>query len=779
MAEGTVSFIHSGGEWGKIQPDSGGEQVYFRLNWVKNLPLGGRGIQKGTRLTYEVEMGERGPRTKWVRLAESQGNAAPIDASLKDEKRQGGKKPYRFLNPYNFVRSPREPQVLPDEPGTALLGRCQPPPHDRWVGLNGTIICEVEAVTPLFISDSEHWEDASSEHATYQFYQYDFGTGLEPALPASSLRGMLRGEFEAVTNSCYAHFDYGRRLSYHLPANDALKLIPARVEQDDNGRWWLRLLPGTAQLVVGERPRDKLYAGRVERYKAMSYAGRRRQAPELREVDLHNLKHGDHCFAQVQELQFPPVWNVLNLAKTRSELPKSGGQIVEGYVCINNQNIETKRFERFFFRNPQNRFGPEKILLSEDARQKYRDLIQDYQTRHADEVARWRKQGRRPDQPWFQKKAAAFSRFILDDYREIRDGDLVYVMLSGSLQAPNIEFIAPVAVPRVSYKRKMDDLLPAHLWKCRDYDHLCPACRMFGWVYSSARVGEKTPSISATTAYAGRLRFSHGRMVGEAMKMGEVELAVLGSPKPTTTRFYLKPASGKPQKGQNDSEAGYDNRQNVLRGRKLYRHHGHTGNLEYWLNQQREYRSRMKKSNQNRTVKGALAPGARFRFSIQFENLAPVELGALLWTLRLEGKGYHRLGYAKPLGFGSLRLADLQLEIVNMEKHLSANWLGDELDQEPQQQPDWVELFKTSMALAYEQSFAQLPHLQEMLALLGEPPEDIPIHYPRTDPEPNSEGKNFEWFMGNNRNRDARFTLELPGGEQGLPLIDRTGQVKS
>ena len=48
---------------------------------------------------------------------------------------------------------------------------------------------------------------------------------------------------------------------------------------------------------------------------------------------------------------------------------------------------------------------------------------------------------------------------------------------------PQVEFIAPAAVPRVTYRHAIADLIDSHLKKCEDYDALCPACRTFGWVY--------------------------------------------------------------------------------------------------------------------------------------------------------------------------------------------------------------------------------------------------------------------------------------------------------
>lgn len=53
-----------------------------------------------------------------------------------------------------------------------------------------------------------------------------------------------------------------------------------------------------------------------------------------------------------------------------------------------------------------------------------------------------------------------------------------------------------------------------------------------------------------------------------------------------------------------------------------------------------------------------LAPSARFEFYIRIHNLLPVELGALLWALDFGGDqdALHGLGMAKNLGYGAVRL---------------------------------------------------------------------------------------------------------------------------
>ena len=226
-----------------------------------------------------------------------------------------------------------------------------------------------------------------------------------------------------------------------------------------------------------------------------------------------------------------------------------------------------------------------------------------------------------------------------------------------------------------------------------------------------------------------------------------------------------------------DFQAGYDNQENVLRGRKLYRQQGHSGDSEYWASNGREYRT-TEKSDQNRTVEGALLPGAKFEFTVHFSNLAPIELGALLWTLEMNGAQYHRLGFGKPLGFGSVKLSIADLFVIDaVQRYANLSEIKEDTISSDMQ-AQWLSQFKLAMGRAYEGEFDKQAHIKDLLALLSDPQPNLPIHYPRTDVKPVEQGKNFEWFMGNNRNRDARFALEMPGEERGLPLIDKTGAVK-
>ena len=254
-----------------------------------------------------------------------------------------------------------------------------------------------------------------------------------------------------------------------------------------------------------------------------------------------------------------------------------------------------------------------------------------------------------------------------------------------------------------------------------------------------------------------------------------VALTILSGPKPTTTTFYLKrdgvneharAGAHEPWFGE-DAAKGYDRATNRLRGRKFYRHHPKAVEQEY-------RRAEGRGDNQNRTLLDALKPGAEFSVAIDFENLAPLELGALLWSLELEGRGFHRLGYGKPLGFGSVRVSVGALKLLDPTARYNRIGAGAGWTDTLVRKTGWIDMFKTAMARTYaaegKNGFDKLPNIADLITLCTNPELALPIHYPRTKPRPDADGKNFEWFVGNKR---VGHILKYPEQDEGLPLLDR------
>lgn len=697
----------------------------------------------------------------------------PSQPPTQPQRREGS---YRFLNPYNFVRplEVRNPNQVP------LLGRCAPPPHDRYVGITGRIECRLTAVTPLFVSDSEGIDEEPVGEKIHRHYRFFRDPDGNVAIPGTSLRGPIRSIFEAVTNSCFANFGGDKRLSYHLPPGDALRLVPARVRKVSDGRWELDLLPGTTPVNPDQRPSGPQYAAWVHIYKPLWASQTAAKVPSSpyaarQKLSLAGWEHGTPCQAIVESVQHPlrrfEFWNVVALAQVGQPLPKPKGdqRVVNGFLCVTNQNIENKHDERLFFSTQQ--LKP--LELPGDVRKRYEELIADYQERHSDDAHK-RKQ---PAQP--QGKEPALSRFILErtgrKEGKLVDGDLVYAMLERKAHGFSVRFIVPVSVPRVGYDRAIGELLyPDDLCKCEQYASLCPACRTFGWIWGGEDRDAPRPPITERTAYTGRVRFSHAFLSTEtnAGTMDSITIAILSTPKPTTTRFYLRPKNGKPQDHLADHQVDYDATGQIIRGRKVYRHHGDR------LNSQ-EYQSvNSSKSDQNRTLHGIQKPGSVFKFTVDFENLSDIELGALLWSLEMEG-WHHRLGLGKSLGFGSATIEVAKVQILSPSARYAA--LSEETDgwtDRTDNRQSWVATFKQAMQARYGAAFEQLANVRDMRALLASSPP-LPVHYPRPTLRPQAEGKQYEWFVGNKRSgQDAgpRLALHLADEDRdGLPLIDKYG----
>lgn len=710
---------------------------------------------------------------------------------------------HRFLNPYNFVRYLDRPRPKGD-----VLGDCAPPPHDRYTGLTGKITCQVTSTTPLFVSDAHNVEpdEDHSGHRTYRFFRLlNEQNVLEPALPASSLRGMLRSVFEAVTNSCFSVFGKDEELEkkdrLEHRVNRDPGLTPARVLNIDQYGATLELFDCTTMsppVRCTDQP-TTVKSGMVSAYTPVVLKRQRggSDIPFSRYgIVTPSFHDGERVAALVtttrvihrsRRFQWFPVVQMVPVARHATLVVGTGQQKVFGFVHRTGPNIENKHDERLFFRwddqapAPQTTYSPKKLHVDNETVEEYNRILKKYWERHSVEVEELQAAG----WPTTATTLPHPSVFVRED-RKLRQGDLVYYFKDNW----GIEHVAPISMPRVPYHHPREKLLPKHLHRCTSMDALCPACRSFGWVHeNSAQMPAETK-----VAYAGRIRITHGVLKKSTGTLDEpdgngISLAILSSPKPTATAFYLLTPNGRP------GEADYDQEKAKLRGRKFYRHHGQWEELS--REQQSEHRRAGDKlDKQNRTVKGVLNPGAEFEFDVHFENLQPVELGALLWTIQLEPGMHHRLGFGKPLGFGSLQIK-ITLRISPMHtRYMSFAQPDSPLDDPKRIVDEYVSQFKKVAESIYagkNERFDILPNVMDLRVLLSNPKMTGPIrvHYPRHERTASAEGENFKWFVGNRKRLDdSRRLLDkrrLPVGSEpqwlavaseddtGLELIDENG----
>jgi CRISPR/Cas system CSM-associated protein Csm3 (group 7 of RAMP superfamily) len=178
---------------------------------------------------------------------------------------------------------------------------------------------------------------------------------------------------------------------------------------------------------------------------------------------------------------------------------------------------------------------------------------------------------------------------------------------------------------------------------CEDNDSLCITCRIFGMMKGGL--------------LKGKISIGDATIKDRNYKIMEQEnLKPLFSPQSENNSLYIPG------------------------GRKFYFHHTvltDPKKCSHWKDKQ--------KRDNNSTV-SPLEPGANFKFLIDFTNLTNEELSLLLHSLTLEPSMRHKIGYAKPLGLGSVHITIKKLELFDpLERYgtqprTTTEYTGDELE---------------------------------------------------------------------------------------------------
>ncbi|WP_440106040.1 TIGR03986 family type III CRISPR-associated RAMP protein [Streptosporangium sp. H16] len=689
----------------------------------------------------------------------------------------------KFLNPYTFVPAfPRDglPEPLRDGP---------PPARDRlrpgcWTGRVGVTLT-VE--TPLLLLDTTRGTPPDEGVDGHLVYPVRLRDG-RPHLPATSVKGMLRAAYEAVTNSRFGVFDsHGTRLGFRRSADDAAEMVPVYVHAD----------------------------GVLHEYKTAALEMYGKDGRALRS-DRESPQHFERLKALIRH---DKVVRFVREGLSDTLDPQLVTSMVEGIAYVTGPNIEGKRYERFFYPASRGRGKRQVLPLAREWSALVKDwdlLIQSYRDAHSNKELRQRRTlddrvadpgeriGDGPGQ-------LAWSPHIHDkEGTKLKPGTVCYARRN---EKREIYQLYPVPVSRDIYPAAPSELLHPSLAPAPGYGELSPADRVFGWVAPPNGSGVRP------AAYRGRLRIGPVTCEQDAERAVErfggdgLPLAILGGPKPQQGRFYLAESPVRPDLPVRDGtpkEKLYQPGQG-LRGRKAYWHHAGLDRSQHWSEGQgkldpaqvrisryyREYRrSRTspgdsgdpdpggkrylteppeQRDTQNRSIGGWVRRETTFRFTVEVRDLDDHELGALAWLLSLPQGHFHRLGLGRPLGFGSVRL---DVDAENTELHSGAEYAAYYRDLSGTLPDTDGPKILDNAREAFTRMVNGTPALSTvrdaMLAVSRGDPE-LPVHYPRTRPEwlgegvpgpPDPRGRNYEWFTENEKQENGRI---VPGRGRSLP----------
>lgn len=532
--------------------------------------------------------------------------------------------------PYNFVPLPEIVVPAVKDPENEL------PDQDCFHTNRKTGYFEVElqAKAPLYIrgalpvpdflrSESEQEKQRPFRERVKNkpdfFYTQD---SKQPVIPGSSLRGMLRNLLEMVS--------YGK------------------MEWVTEKQLFFRTMDPT---VVGDyyrsRMSGKVEAGYLRRIGNKYYIVKCESARIFRD-QLNGILYDGSGPNQTPRWhgtlhQYIPIWVTLK-AEGRL-IDQISYEKVEGWRegrLVITGNIQRKKKE-FVFLLPEKE--AEEIVIPEDVLERFHD---------DDQITQWQQKAFPANQP--EKNSRAYDGFITRNPG--LPGDPVFFLREAGV----LTFFGRAQMFRLPYEKSPLDFVPPELRMKQTLDF---AEALFGHAKgpeSGAKPGDKA------YAYASRVFVTDARLhEGQsevALGKNAIVPRILASPKPTAFQNYLVQTN--PNHRRTLFHYGSKKYESVIRGHKLYWHHGKEQNAsatswEETIGEDPKALAALAKDDTQHTQFKPVKPQTQFSFRVYFENLSDAELGALCWILHPLGEAKqeycHHLGMGKPLGLGSVKLS--------------------------------------------------------------------------------------------------------------------------
>ena len=620
------------------------------------------------------------------------------------------------LAPYNFV-----PLADP------VLAAPELPPRDRYHPdrHTGVLQCTLTALTPLYTRAALEPDEVGTGQAAKDkadFFYVDPATKA-PVIPGSGLRGVVRNLLEIITNSklqpvtdrqlFYRTMD-GTALSYrytgrmtggHPQADGWHPLAKAGYMVRRGNRYFIR----PARSILG----TQYY--RVHEDKALAVA------PGLEPMAEENQR-GKWQPNPPYRWKRLPVWFV----PTKPTLHKGSAS---SYADVEQISTEDKSFLRDWEKGVLIASG----WVPSKGRGKARHWIVGPPDDAAPEIA-----VDDIDIDAYRERGAGITQAIERNEFSVlpkEDGQSIACFYTHWRDARGNERIAfgHTAMFRLPYTLAPRDLLPP--------EHLATATvdlaeAIFGRV------------VDEGEAIAGRVYFGDAHLTSAQQPAQPIEV-LLSGPKPTAVQQYL--VQGSDEKTRlNLYDPEEDGEPATLRGHKLYWHRSQQALVQAQIdaaNAQADARSKKDQDSSQITTLEPVDAGATFAFTIHFENLSSVELGALLWALELPGEAgqqyCHKVGMGKPVGLGSVKVkATLHLS----DRQARYRQLFDTRRWRPTRKApatpfaEHLAAFEQSMLAALQdsrhKSLADLPRIRALLAMLRWPgPGDDKTRYMTIQPQ--------------------------------------------
>ncbi len=515
--------------------------------------------------------------------------------------------------PYNFVPINKEVVTLEEE--FYPLNKYDISSSNQ--RLSGKIELKIETLTPLFIrgAAAENRLTNSAEPVDYDF----FSPGGEPKIPGSSLRGMIRNLVEIVGCGKFENFDGARKLYYRSVYGHTAQTKKYRDKVVDLQNNRLHVKAGllkktqdrTDEFVIVPAPENG------SAYYRVKFEGGNQIITGLgvsaKPPAVDNYKYKDVYFEAGA-----PGSIVKNIYDTKQGMKNKGDK--SGYLVCS--GLMSNKNKQWVVQEPDSQAKP--LPVPDEVRESYdKD-----ENRNAANL--------------LEKASENNGKGIPCFYLANKEGEVLA--------------FGHTAYFRLIYNKSIFDHLPEGL---KNYsDGIDFAEGIFG----------------IASKFASRVYFEDAHLSKESKEQPQLSEndynfpKILSTPKPTTFQHYLmQGATEKHELVRKEELENWDSDKHI-RGYKLYWHRDINS---VSLNDKHSWVALPDEVGKHKTQYTArikpLSKGVIFKGCVRFENLTKYELGALLFVIDLPANCNHKLGMAKPLGFGSIKIAP-ELFVVNRKK---------------------------------------------------------------------------------------------------------------
>lgn len=526
----------------------------------------------------------------------------------------------KFINPYNFIplsgKIKNESSYINNSDNT----------------LSGVIEYSLLTKTPLFIPNTSNDKaldcninsDGSEYHKSYEFFSYDNLSDLKkkksvhelkaPVIPGSEIRGMLRSNYEILTNSCLSSMEDAvlSRRTCQIFEPGLIKYVKGNTE--NQGHY---VIYKAKDCILRTKDKNNL---EIEKNWKKEHNNRKCYVQE-------GLKEGQEVYVSIEQKGRKNV--VLDLKYDYLRDNYETGYVIKGEEGL------TKHCCHIFV--PDDKVVCE--LPSLDA------LYQTIHSYQANDNQAYKE---------YENQLTEFVNFSNVNICNKEENNKYYFPVYYS-QIKGHCYLSCASITREVYKKTIKDIVGNH-FACTDINKLCPACLLFGTVV----MGKNRFSSASRIRLSDMVVDDTGNM--NELYDNEITLKELSSPKLSNTEFYLKRPKGAKLwtydycvKGENVESAFSDyNYTAEINGRKFY-----------WHNLKIKYQDISQGESTIRNV--TIRPVKRsviFHGKLFFDKITEKELQQLIYLIEagdfenIDKKRHgYKIGMGKPLGLGSVALS--------------------------------------------------------------------------------------------------------------------------